>query len=109
MAGGSFHASLMTVAWPTGEFGAMGLEGAVKLAMRKELEAIPGEAERAAAMEKMVAAAYDMGKALNMASYFEIDDVIDPADTRELVARVLFSAPAATPRKRRPNRYIDSW
>jgi acetyl-CoA carboxylase carboxyltransferase component len=109
MAGGSFHASLLTVAWPSGEFGAMGLEGAVKLAFKKELEAIADEAERAAAFDSMVAVAYDRGKALNMATYFEIDDVIDPADTRDVVTRVLFGAPAAAPRSRRAHRYIDSW
>lgn len=109
MAGGSFHASLMTVAWPTGEFGAMGLEGAVRLAFKKELEAIADEAERAAAFDSRVAAAYEMGQALSMASYFEIDDVIDPADTRQLVTRVLFEAPAATPRSKRGRRYVDSW
>ena len=108
MAGGSFHANLMTVAWPTAEFGAMGLEGAVKLAMRKELEAIEDPAARAAAFDSMVAAAYDMGKALNTATYFEIDDVIDPADTRATVRRVLFQAPAGAPRRPR-RRYVDSW
>ncbi|MDQ6748798.1 MAG: biotin carboxylase [Candidatus Dormibacteraeota bacterium] len=106
MAGGSFHANLMTVAWPTAEFGAMGLEGAVKLAMRKELAAIEDEAERAAAFEGMVAMAYDMGKALNMATFFEIDDVIDPADTRGLVATVLLTDPVAPGAART---FVDSW
>jgi acetyl-CoA carboxylase carboxyltransferase component len=109
MAGGSFHASLLTVAWPSAEFGAMGLEGAVKLAFKKELEAIPDDAERTAAIESMVAAAYDMGKALHTATYFEIDDVIDPAETRGIVARVLFPTPAGTPRPRGPRRYVDAW
>ncbi|GAC1576060.1 MAG: hypothetical protein NVS3B24_05400 [Candidatus Dormibacteria bacterium] len=109
MAGGSFHANLMTIAWPTGEFGAMGLEGAVKLAMRKELGAIEDEGERARAFDGMVAMAYDMGKALNMAAFFEIDDVIDPADTRATVARVLFESGAGAPREPAPRRYVDSW
>ncbi|MFN2464245.1 MAG: acyl-CoA carboxylase subunit beta [Candidatus Dormibacteria bacterium] len=108
MAGGSFHANLMTVAWPSGEFGAMGLEGAVKLAMRKELEAIEDQAARTEAFDGIVAMAYEMGKALNMASYFEIDDVIDPAQTRDLVRRVLLQgtdlAPGTAPRP-----YVDSW
>ena len=109
MAGGSFHANLLTVAWPTGEFGAMGLEGAVKLAMRKELDAIEDQAARTEAFDDMVAMAYEMGKALNMAAYYEIDDVIDPADTRATVARVLFDSASLAPRERRPRRYVDSW
>jgi len=109
MAGGSFHANLLTVSWPSGEFGAMGLAGAVKLAMRKELEAIEDAAARTEAFDSMVAAAYDMGKALNTATFFEIDNVIDPADTRATVFKVLFQAASATPRERRPRRYVDSW
>ena len=113
MAGGSFRAPLMTVAWPTGEFGGMGLEGAVKLAYRKELEAIADPDARQAEYEAMVASAYERGAALNMATYFEIDDVIDPAETRELVARVLLS-PAPGSGRRPPARegrprYVDSW
>jgi acetyl-CoA carboxylase carboxyltransferase component len=109
MAGGSFHANLMTVAWPSAEFGAMGLEGAVKLAMRKELEAIEDEAKRSEAFDAMVAAAYEMGKALNTASFFEIDDVIDPAETRELVAKVLLAVRPDSPGDTRSRAYVDSW
>ncbi|MGZ4167309.1 MAG: carboxyl transferase domain-containing protein, partial [Solirubrobacteraceae bacterium] len=79
MAGGSFKAPLFTVGWPTSEFGAMGLEGAVRLGMRRELEAIEDPAERERAFEAMVATAYERGRGISMASYFEIDDVIDPA------------------------------
>ena len=107
MAGGSFHANLMTVAWPSAEFGAMGLEGAVKLAMRKELDAIGDEAKRAEAFDAMVAAAYDMGKALNMAGFFEIDDVIDPAETRDLVLKVLLEG-GTEPRLERRG-FVDAW
>jgi acetyl-CoA carboxylase carboxyltransferase component len=109
MAGGSFHAPLFTVSWPTGEFGGMNLEGAVRLGFRRELEAIEDEDERRQTFESMVAAAYEHGKALNMASAFEIDDVIDPADTRALIANTLRATPAPTPRagKKRPN--IDAW
>ena len=91
MAAGSFKAPVFCVAWPTAEFGAMGLEGAVKLGMRRELEAIDDPAERERTYQAMVAAAYDRGSAISMASYFEIDDVIDPADTRRWV-RLLFDA-----------------
>ncbi len=89
MAAGSFKAPVFCVGWPTAEFGAMGLEGAVKLGMRRELEAIDDPAERDRTYQSMVAAAYDRGSAISMASYFEIDDVIDPADTRRWV-RLLF-------------------
>ena len=91
MAAGSFKAPVFCVAWPTAEFGAMGLEGAVKLGMRRELEAIDDPAERERTYQAMVAAAYDRGSAISMASYFEIDDVIDPADTRRWV-RLLFDS-----------------
>ena len=89
MAGGSFHASSFTVAWPTGEFGGMGLEGAVKLGFRKELEAIDEPAERKRVFDEMVAHAYAIGKGVNMASHFEIDDVIDPADSRRWITTML--------------------
>ena len=87
MAGGSFKAPLFCVGWPTSEFGAMGLEGAVRLGMRRELEAIEDPAERERAYEAMVATAYERGRGISMASYFEIDDVIDPADTRRWIVR----------------------
>jgi len=107
MAAGSFKAPLFTVAWPTAEFGAMGLEGAVRLGMRRELEAIADPDERAQAFDTAVAAAYERGKGLNMAAYFEIDDVIDPADTARWIA-TLFDDPAPGPATgRRP--YVDAW
>ena len=109
MAGGGFKSTLFTVTWPTGEFGGMGLEGAVKLGYRKELQAIEDPAERAAAYEKMVADMYKRGKAVNMASHFELDDVIDPADTRHWIVRGLKSVPSKPQRegKKRPN--VDTW
>jgi acetyl-CoA carboxylase carboxyltransferase component len=110
MAAGSFKAPLFTVGWPTSEFGAMGLEGAVTLGMRRELEAVEDPDERQRVYEATVAAAYERGRGVSMASYFEIDDVIDPADSRRWI-RTLFD-PAAPgwwerPGKRRPN--IDTW
>jgi len=110
MAGGGFKAPLFTVGWPTSEFGAMGLEGAVKLGMRRELEQIADDAERESAFEAAVAAAYERGKGLSMASYGEIDDVIDPAASRRWIA-TLFDADAPQwwqrPAKKRP--YVDAW
>jgi acetyl-CoA carboxylase carboxyltransferase component len=110
MAAGSFKAPLFTIGWPTSEFGAMGLEGAVKLGMRRELEAIDDPAERERTYEATVAAAYQRGRGVSMASYFEIDDVIDPVDTRRWIATLFDEAAPAwwqTPGKRRPN--VDTW
>ncbi len=109
MAGGSFHAPFFSVSWPTGEFGGMGLEGAVKLGFRNELAAIEDPAERKAEFERRVAGMYERGKALSAASLFEIDNVIDPAETRSWVLAGLRSMPAPPPRthKKRPN--IDTW
>ena len=83
MTGGGFHETLATVAWPTGEFGGMGLEGAVRLGYRKELEALPEGPEREALFDQLLAQQYDNGSAINMAATLEIDAVIDPASTRE--------------------------
>ena len=83
MTGGGFHETLATVAWPTGEFGGMGLEGAVRLGYRKELEALPEGPEREALFEQLLAQQYDNGSAINMAATLEIDAVIDPATTRD--------------------------
>ncbi|MDP0397652.1 acetyl-CoA carboxylase family protein [Tsukamurella strandjordii] len=82
MTGGSFHAPQFTVAWPTGEIGGMGLEGAVRLGFSKELAAAPDEAARAELFDQLLSLAYQRGRALHAATTFELDDVIDPADTR---------------------------
>src|SRR5437588_6190687 len=110
MAAGGFKAPQFTVGWPTSEFGAMGLEGAVQLGMRRELNAIADPAERQAAYEQAVAAAYERGAGLNMAAYGEIDDVIDPADSRRWIATLLDDHPGEwwrRPGKRRP--MVDAW
>ncbi len=91
MVGGSFHVPLFTVAWPTGEFGAMGIEGSVHLGYRKELEAVEDPVEKAALFDKMVAELYERGKGINMASQLEIDDVIDPMESRKWIVRGLKS------------------
>jgi acetyl-CoA carboxylase carboxyltransferase component len=109
MAGGGFHRPIFTVAWPTGELGGMGLEGAVRLGFRRELDAIEDAEDREAAYMSMVGRAYEHGKALNVAAHFEIDDVIDPAHTRARVLHALRSSPELAPRqgKRRP--FVDTW
>jgi acetyl-CoA carboxylase carboxyltransferase component len=109
MAGGSFKAPIFTIAWPTGEFGGMGLEGAVRLGYRKELEAVDDPAERQALFEEMVDRMYEHGKALNTATYFEIDDVIDPADSRRWIVAGLDSAPPPAPRTGKKRPCVDTW
>jgi acetyl-CoA carboxylase carboxyltransferase component len=110
MAGGGFKAPLFTIGWPTSEFGGMGLEGAVRLGMRRELDAIEDPEERERTFQAVVAAAYEHGQGLNMAAYGEIDDVIDPADSRHWIT-TLFSETTGQwwrrPGKKRPN--IDTW
>ncbi len=89
MACGSFHRPLFTISWPSGEFGGMGLEGAVRLGFRRELEAETDPAAQKALFERLVAQQYANGKAINMASFGEIDAVIDPAETRDWILRAL--------------------
>ena len=109
MVGGGSRQPFFTVTYPTAEFGGMGLEGQIKLGYRKELAAIQDLSERRAAYENMVAKAYENGKAINTASFFEVDDVIDPAESRRWISTALRSIPAPSPRnhKKRPN--IDTW
>jgi acetyl/propionyl-CoA carboxylase alpha subunit/acetyl-CoA carboxylase carboxyltransferase component len=106
MTAGGFDAPVFTVAWPTGEFGAMGLEGAVKLGFRKELEAAPEGAERDELFRRLVARQYENGQAMNMAATLEIDAVIDPAATRDWLVRGLASS-AREPA--RGGRGLDTW
>jgi acetyl-CoA carboxylase carboxyltransferase component len=109
MMGGSTKAPAACVAWPTGEFGGMGLEGAVRLGYRNELAAIDDVDEREHTFQTMVDRMYEIGKAVNVASHFEIDDVIDPAESRRWISAILQAVPAPVPRhsKKRPN--IDTW
>jgi acetyl-CoA carboxylase carboxyltransferase component len=108
MVGGSLHEPLLTLAWPSAHLGPMGLEGAVKLALRKELEAIPDEDERSRRVRDLTAAAEANAKALNAAALFELDDVIDPAETRSAIASTLSAAAMAGQREPRP-RFVDAW
>jgi acetyl-CoA carboxylase carboxyltransferase component len=105
MVGGSLHEPLLTVAWPSAHLGPMGLEGAVRLAMRKDLEAIADEAEREARVRELTAAAQANAAAINAATFFELDDVIDPAETRGIVAATLRAA-GETPWS---GRFVDAW
>ena len=109
MAGGSFKAPFFAVSWPTGEFGGMGLEGAVKLGYRKELAALDDPVERKALYDRMVDRMYQHGKALNTATHFEIDDVIDPAESRHWIVSALRSTPPPAPRKGKKRPCVDTW
>jgi len=107
MAAGGFHAPMATLAWPTGEFGGMGLEGAVRLGYRKELDAAPEGAQRDALFQRLLDEHYDKGSAINMAATLEIDAVIDPAETRDRIVASLRSS------RTRPASFsglaIDTW
>lgn len=110
MAGGSFHkSSMMTVAWPTAEFGSMGLEGQVRLGYRAELEAIADPVQRQARFQTLVDQLYERGKAVNVAPFLSIDDVIDPAQSRTWLIAGLQSAPLPAPRMGRKRANVDSW
>ena len=106
MCAGGFHVPVDTLSWPTGEFGGMGLEGAVRLGWRKELEAVPEGPEREALFQQLVARQYEAGHALNMAATLELDAVIDPADTRDRLLRALQAAPVRPLAQPLP---IDAW
>jgi acetyl-CoA carboxylase carboxyltransferase component len=105
MAFGGLHEPLLTAAWPDATLGPMGLEGAVRLAMRRELEAIEDDAEREQRVRELTAQMYEHARALNAAQIFEIDDVIDPADTRATIARTLAAAGESAP----SGRTVDAW
>ena len=112
MAGGSLHAPAITLAWPSGELGAMGVEGAVKLALRGELEQITDPGERAQRVKDLVAAVRAQSSALNLATYFEVDDAIDPADTRARLVATLQATPVPPPPPAAGGRrrtMVDAW
>jgi acetyl-CoA carboxylase carboxyltransferase component len=106
MAGGSTLAPVFCVAWPTGEFGGMGLEGSVRLGYRRELEAETDPEAKQALFDKLLGALYARGKAINVAAMLEIDAVIDPADTRKWIVQGLSACP---PRHAPPRRFVDAW
>ncbi|ESP62601.1 Biotin carboxylase [Smithella sp. ME-1] len=108
MAKGGFHESFFTASWPTGEFGAMGIEGAIKAGFKKELSAVEDPNERKKLYEQLVDELYKRGKAINMASYLEIDSVIDPADTRKWIMQGIKSVPVQQSSGEGHN-FIDPW
>jgi acetyl-CoA carboxylase carboxyltransferase component len=107
MVGGSLHEPLLTVAWPAAELGPMGLEGAVRLGFRKELEGIADEEERNRKVRELTELAEQNAKAINAATLFELDDVIDPAETRAVISATIAAAQAHPPRRHRG--FVDTW
>ena len=109
MTGGSFVAPLYAAAWPTGEFGGMGLEGAVRLGFKKELEAVEDSEAREALFDELVARMYEAGKATEAAAHLELDAVIDPIDTREAIINAIAAAPEPKPRHGKRRTFVDTW
>ena len=108
MAAGSLHEPLLTVGWPTAELGPMGLEGAVRLGFRRELDEITDQQAREQRVAELTAAAHEHAKALNAATLFELDDVIDPAESRRVIASTLAAAASAGPAAA-GGRFVDTW
>lgn len=109
MLGGGAHDNFFTVSWPTGEFGPMGLEGAVRLGFRRELEELEDPVERQALYDRLLAESREQGKALSAASTFEIDAVIDPVETRAWVLAGLRSVRLRPPLSGRKRAFVDTW
>lgn len=109
MAAGGMHEPFFTVSWPTGEFGGMGLEGAVRLGYKKELAAVKDLEEREKLFQKMVAKSYKHGKAINTGAYLEIDEVIDPVDTRKWLVNGLLAYPKEKYGKHSGRGFVDTW
>ena len=109
MGGGNLQIGAFCVSWPTGEFGGMGLEGKVKLGNQRQFAAIQDPAERLALYEKLVAEEYERGKALNVGSLYEVDDVIDPAETRKWIVAGLRAMPPVPKREGKKRGWVDAW
>ncbi|MFQ5381266.1 MAG: carboxyl transferase domain-containing protein, partial [Dehalococcoidia bacterium] len=109
MAGGSFKEPFFAAAWPTGEFGGMGLEGQVKLGFRNELAAIEDVEDRLARYNELVERAYERSRAIHQGVSFGVDDVIDPADTRHWLVSALAGLPPAPKRAEKKRRNLDTW
>ena len=109
MLGGGAYDNFFTVSWPTGEFGAMGLEGSVRLGYRRELDAVEDPDEKRALYERLVAEMYEQGKAIKVAQTLEIDAVIDPIDTRTWILGGLRSTPLRPPLSGRKRPFVDTW
>ena len=109
MVGGGTYDNFFTVSWPTGEFGPMGLEGAVTLGYRRELDAVEDPVEKKALYDRLLDEYYQQGKAIRVASTLEIDAVIDPAETRAWVLSGLGSVRLRPPLSGRKRPFVDTW
>ena len=109
MGGGNLMIGAFCISWPTGEFGGMGLEGKVKLGHQRAFAAIQDPAERVKLYEKLVAEEYERGKALNVGSLYEVDDVIDPAETRKWIVAGLRAMPPVAKREGKKRGWVDAW
>jgi acetyl/propionyl-CoA carboxylase alpha subunit len=109
MAAAGFREPMLVVSWPTGEFGGMGLEGSIKLGRRNELAAIEDPEERRRVYEQHVADLYEKGKALSIGAVYEVDDVIDPAETRRVIVEALRAVPKTPARTGKKHSWIDTW
>lgn len=109
MVAGSVHAPVMTIAWPGAQFGSMGIEGMITLGYRTELAAIADPEQRRAYFDEKVAEAYERGSALVAATHFELDDVVDEADTRHWLVTGLRSTAPRTARTEKKRPYLDAW
>ncbi len=105
MIGGASSVPFLTVAWPTAEFAGMNIDGAIKLAARRELAAIEDAEERKDAYERRVAQGYESARAVNSGARY----VIDPADTRAFITRGMKSLPPTPPRTKKKRPYVDTW
>ncbi|PNU18628.1 carbamoyl-phosphate synthase large subunit [Geothermobacter hydrogeniphilus] len=109
MAGGGFAEPVLTASWPSGEFGAMGIEGAVRIGARKYLETIDDPQEREKVFKAQVDKMYQEGRAINTASYLELDAVIDPMESRDWLIRGLAATPKPAQRRGKKRPCIDTW
>jgi acetyl/propionyl-CoA carboxylase alpha subunit len=107
MLGGNSRGASVVVAWPSAELGPMGHEGTIRLSHGAELDAMTDPEARKRRFDELVAELYDRGGAINVASAFEIDDVIDPAESRRLILATFDSGLASRPPKQRP--FLDVW
>jgi len=110
MCGGSSMEPFFTVAWPTAEFAPMTIDGSVRLAFGRELDAIEDLDQRQQVYERLVGELVEQARAVNSGgTSYGIDDVIDPSETRDWIAQALRTVPKTPTRvdKKRPN--VDTW
>lgn len=108
MAAGSFHAPVCSLAWPSGEFGAMGLEGAVKLGFKKELAAVAEGADRDKLFAELLKKMQEQGRAEEAAAFLEIDAVIDPAATRARLIKAFATASSDALNSGQKRNFVDT-